>query len=62
MKICHDCFTVNRSHLSYCQKCSGELKNGVDKPYLSVRIAKRRTPRRLPVRLVSLLKYYHILH
>jgi len=49
MRICHDCLTVNRSHLSYCQKCSGELGLS-EAPYLSIKISKKR-PRRVPVKL-----------
>lgn len=40
MRICHDCLTVNRSHLSYCQKCSGELGLS-EAPYLSIKISKK---------------------
>ncbi len=57
MRICHDCFTVNRSHLSYCQKCSGELTNN-QKPYLTIRIVKR-NPRRVPAFLLRWLKPRH---
>jgi len=47
MRVCPDCFTVNRSYHTYCQKCSGALTNRGKNPYLRVKI-KRKSHRRVP--------------
>ncbi|NMB19428.1 MAG: hypothetical protein GX979_01040 [Firmicutes bacterium] len=52
MKICPDCHAANRSHLSYCQKCSGALTNRIKNAYPNVE-AKKKVSRR-PINFASM--------
>lgn len=57
MRICEDCFTVNPSYESYCQKCSGVLTSGGSNSYPHIKIAKKKTQRRVPVQLMNLFAH-----
>jgi|LSQX01.2.fsa_nt_gb hypothetical protein len=47
MRVCPDCFAVNRSYHSYCQKCSGALNTRGEIHYPRLKV-KRKPARRVP--------------
>ena len=55
MKICPDCLAANRSHETYCQECSGALVSDSSNLYPQIKLTKKMTRRRVPLRLLRLL-------